>query len=178
MNMNHVSRTAPVPLSKVAISRGFWGERQRVNRDVTIPAIYQKLEETGRIASWEMAGPANPPPSQDRIGVRVFWDSDSGKWLEAAAYSLATHPDAELEATADRLIDAIASAQFEDGYLNTYFPVHFPEGQWANLRDNHEMYNAGHLMEAAVAYAQATGKAQTARCSGAIFRSYCRNFRP
>jgi DUF1680 family protein len=105
-----------------------------------------------------MEGPADPPPSHERIGVRVFWDSDSGKWLESAAYSLATHPDAELEAIADRLIDAIASAQFDDGYLNTYFPVHFPEGQWANLRDNHEMYNAGHLMEAAVAYHQATGK--------------------
>ena len=90
--------------------------------------------------------------------MRVFWDSDSGKWLESAAYSLATHPDEELEATADALIDAIASAQFDDGYLNTYFPVHFPEGRWANLRDSHEMYNAGHLMEAAVAYHQATGK--------------------
>ena len=152
-----VERHRPVPLNRVDIKRGFWGERQAVNREVTIPAIYQKLDETGRVASWAMEGPASPPPSHERIGVRVFWDSDSGKWLESAAYSLATHPDEELEATADALIDAIASAQFDDGYLNSYFPVHFPEGQWANLRDNHEMYNAGHLMEAAVAYHQATG---------------------
>ena len=158
MQDNTAHRHRPIPLNKVAISGGFWGERQRVNREVTIPAIYQKLEETGRVASWAMEGPADPPPSHERIGVRVFWDSDSGKWLESAAYSLATHPDAELEATADALIDAIENAQFDDGYLNTYFPVHFPEGQWANLRDNHEMYNAGHLMEAAVAYHQATGK--------------------
>lgn len=158
MTTETVARLAPVPLNQVAIVDGFWGERQAVNRDVTIPAIYQKLEETGRIASWAMEGPASPPPSHERIGVRVFWDSDSGKWLESAAYSLATHPDAELEATADGLIDAIENAQFDDGYLNTYFPAHFPEGQWANLRDNHEMYNAGHLMEAAVAYHQATGK--------------------
>jgi hypothetical protein len=158
MTTETAARLAPVPLNQVAITDGFWGERQAVNRDVTIPAIYQKLEETGRVASWAMEGPASPPPSHERIGVRVFWDSDSGKWLESAAYSLATHPDAELEATADALIEAIASAQFDDGYLNTYFPVHFPEGQWANLRDNHEMYNAGHLMEAAVAYRQATGK--------------------
>ena len=158
MTTSNGNRLAPVSLRQVSIDAGFWGERQAVNRDVTIPAIYQKLEETGRIASWAMAGPANPPPSHERIGVRVFWDSDSGKWLESAAYSLATHPDAELEATADALIDAIEGAQFDDGYLNTYFPVHFPEGQWANLRDNHEMYNAGHLMEAAVAYHQATGK--------------------
>jgi len=152
------NRAEPIPLKQVSISSGFWGERQGVNREVTIPAIYQKLEETGRIDSWSMQGPAVRPSSHQRIGVRVFWDSDSGKWLESAAYSLATHPDADLEATADRLIDAIESAQFDDGYLNTYFPVHFPEGQWANLRDNHEMYNAGHLMEAAVAYYQATGK--------------------
>ena len=158
MTSEFVTGQAPVPLKQVKITSGFWGERQRVNREVTIPAIYQKLEETGRVASWAMEGPADPPPSHERIGVRVFWDSDSGKWLEAAAYSLAAHPDEELEATADALIDAIASAQFDDGYLNTYFPVHFPEGQWANLRDNHEMYNAGHLMEAAVAYHQATGK--------------------
>ena len=158
MHNDSAHRHRPIALSKVAINAGFWGERQRVNREVTIPAIYQKLEETGRVASWAMEGPADPPPSHERIGVRVFWDSDSGKWLESAAYSLATHPDAELEATADALIDAIENAQFDDGYLNTYFPVHFPEGQWANLRDSHEMYNAGHLMEAAVAYHQATGK--------------------
>jgi len=158
MTSEFVTGHAPVPLKQVNITSGFWGERQRVNREVTIPAIYQKLEETGRVASWAMEGPADPPPSHERIGVRVFWDSDSGKWLESAAYSLAAHPDEALEATADALIDAIASAQFDDGYLNTYFPVHFPEGQWANLRDNHEMYNAGHLMEAAVAYHQATGK--------------------
>ncbi len=152
------NRAAPIPLKQVSITRGFWGERQTVNRAVTIPAIYRKLEETGRIESWSMGGPAVPPPSHQRIGVRVFWDSDSGKWLESVAYSLATHPDAELQALADDLIDAIAGAQRDDGYLNTYFPVHFPEGEWANLRDNHEMYNAGHLLEAAVAYAQATGK--------------------
>ena len=151
-------RAAAVPLRQVQISGGFWGERQAVNREVTIPAIYRKLQETGRIDSWSLAEPAQPPSSHQRIGVRVFWDSDSGKWLEAAAYSLATHPDAELQALADNLIEAIAGAQREDGYLNTYFPVHFPEGEWANLRDNHEMYNAGHLLEAAVAYTQATGK--------------------
>ena len=158
MTKRNDERAAPVSLKQVSIRGGFWEERQRVNREVTIPAIYQKLEETGRIASWSLDAPAQPPPAHERIGVRVFWDSDSGKWLESAAYSLATHPDAQLESTADALIDAIAEAQFDDGYLNTYFPVHFPAGQWANLRDNHEMYNAGHLMEAAVAYHQATGK--------------------
>ena len=72
--------------------------------------------------------------------------------------SLATHPDPTLQALADDLIDAIAGAQQEDGYLNTYFPVLAPESKWANLRDWHEMYNAGHLIEGAVAYFKATGK--------------------
>ena len=160
MNTDVSKRAAPVPLKRVSITRGFWEERQRVNREVTIPSIYQKLKETGRVDSWSMEGPAVKPLSQARIGVRVFWDSDSGKWLESVAYSLATHPDAELQAVADELIDAIESAQHDDGYLNTYFPVHYPEGKWANLRDNHEMYNAGHLMEAAVAYVQATGESK------------------
>ena len=157
MNTNASSRPAPVPLKQVSIDSGFWGERQAVNRDVTIPAIYQKLEETGRIESWALTNPGDFTPEQPP-GVRIFWDSDSGKWLESVAYSLTTHPDAALQATADALIDKIESAQGEDGYLNTYFPAVHPAGKWGNLRDYHEMYNAGHLMEAAVAYRQATGK--------------------
>ena len=157
MTNEAVNRIAPVPLKQVTISRGFWGERQAINREVTIPAIYRKLEETGRIDAWSMDD-SNPVPSTNaRIGARVFWDSDSGKWLEAVAYSLTTHPDPDLQALADDLIVAIENAQHDDGYLNTYFPVHYPEGKWANLRDWHEMYNAGHLIEAAVAYHQATG---------------------
>ena len=157
MSKNAASRAAPVPLKQVSIEGGFWGERQRVNRDVTIPAIYQKLEETGRIESWALNNPGDFTPNQPP-GVRIFWDSDSGKWLESVAYSLTTHPDAALQAQADALIDAIEGAQSEDGYLNTYFPAVNPEARWSNLRDWHEMYNAGHLIEAAVAYAGATGK--------------------
>ena len=146
----------PIPLEQVTIRAGFWEERQRVNREQTIPAIYEKLEETGRLTAWSMVRTHETP--RDRGTVYMFWDSDSGKWLEAVACSLATHPDAELQALADELIDAIASAQQTDGYLNTYFPVLDPESKWANLRDWHEMYNAGHLIEGAVAYFRATGK--------------------
>ena len=157
MNSIESYRAMPVPLGQVTINRGFWAERQRVNRETTIPSIYQKLEETGRIESWALNNPGDfskdEPP-----GVRIFWDSDSGKWLESVAYSLMTHPDAALEQVADDLIDAIEGAQQSDGYLNTYFPCVDPDGKWSNLRDWHEMYNAGHLMEAAVAYRQATGK--------------------
>ncbi len=88
----------------------------------------------------------------------VFQDSDVAKWLEAAAYSLIQHPDAALEARMDELIALIESAQYEDGYLNTYFTVKEPDKKWTNLQEAHELYCAGHLIEAAVAYYEATGK--------------------
>lgn len=88
----------------------------------------------------------------------VFQDSDVAKWLEAASYSLVNHPDAELEQRVDDIISLIGSAQHEDGYLNTYFTVKEPEKKWTNLQEAHELYCAGHLIEAAVAYYEATGK--------------------
>lgn len=88
----------------------------------------------------------------------VFQDSDPAKWLEAAAYSLVNHPDKELEARMDDIIALIGSAQHEDGYLNTYFTVKAPDKKWTNLQEAHELYCAGHLIEAAVAYYEATGK--------------------
>ncbi len=155
MDAEAAARLAPVTLRQVAIRDGFWAERQRVNREITIPAIYQKLEETGRLAAW--SGIRTHEIPRERSVVHMFWDSDTGKWLEAVAYSLSTHPDAALKAQADAVIAAIESAQQEDGYLNTYFPLLEPAGRWANLRDWHELYNAGHLIEGAVAYMQATG---------------------
>lgn len=156
--MNHVGypHLSPAALDKVHITGGLWHERQTVNRDRTIPAIYDQLEQTGRIDAWRMDPNREVP--KPRSVIYMFFDSDTAKWLEAAAYSLMTHPDPELEALADQVIDLIESAQQPDGYLNTYFPVLEPENRWRNLRDWHEMYNAGHLIEGAVAYYQATGK--------------------
>ncbi len=88
----------------------------------------------------------------------VFWDSDVAKWMEAAAYSLTTHPDQQMEARLESVIDMIAQAQQPDGYLNTHFTVVQPDKRFVNLRDWHELYCAGHLIEAAVAYFHATGK--------------------
>ncbi len=156
VNTKATTQLHPIPLKQVAITKGFWEERQRVNRKTTIPAIYKKMEETGRIKSWTL-DPNREPPSFHPV-VHMFWDSDTGKWLESVAYSLATHPDSDLQKIADDLIDAVEKAQFDDGYLNTYFPVLDPDSQWKNLRDWHEMYNAGHLIEGAVAYFQATGQ--------------------
>ena len=88
----------------------------------------------------------------------VFQDSDLAKWLEAVAYSLMTKPDSKLEALADDVIALVGRAQQPDGYLNTYYTVKEPGRRWTNLRDNHELYCAGHMMEAAAAYYTATGK--------------------
>ena len=88
----------------------------------------------------------------------VFQDSDVAKWLEAAAYSLVLRPDAELERQADELIALIGRAQQPDGYLDTYFIVKEPEHKWQNLEECHELYCAGHMIEAGVAYYEATGK--------------------
>lgn len=88
----------------------------------------------------------------------VFQDSDLAKWIEAAAYSLMWHKDEKLEKELDDIIDVIEKAQMPDGYLDTYYIIGGPEKRWTNLKDNHELYCAGHFLEAAVAYYQATGK--------------------
>jgi uncharacterized protein len=146
----------PIQLTDISFSTGFWADRQAVNRNKTIPSIYKQLKATGRLDAW-LQEPGRQAPKQHKV-VHMFWDSDTGKWLEAVAYSLHTHPDPALEAQADEVISRMEKAQHPDGYLNTYFTVVDPENQWRNLRDWHEMYNAGHLLEGAVAYYQATGK--------------------
>lgn len=88
----------------------------------------------------------------------VFQDSDAAKWIEAAAYSLSLFPDKDLEEKVDELIELIAAAQDEDGYLNTRFTISDSDKRWTNLLEAHELYCAGHFMEAAAAYYEATGK--------------------
>lgn len=146
-------RLQPVSFRQVRIADGFWTPRLDINRTVTLPHQYRMCQETGRLDAFRLEwkpGMPNPP--------HIFWDSDVGKWLEAVGYSLATHPDPELERRADEVIEWIAGAQQPDGYLNTHFIAVEPDKRWTNLNDLHELYCAGHLMEGAVAYAEATGK--------------------
>lgn len=148
-----LQKSIPVALQQVEIQDAFWSPKLQVNREVTIPTIYQRCKETGRLDAWKL----NWRPGQPHE-PHVFWDSDVAKWIEAAAHSLATYPEANLEAALDELIDTISRAQQPDGYLNTHFTVVHPELRWKNLRDWHELYCAGHLIEAAVAHFRATGK--------------------
>jgi hypothetical protein len=145
----------PLSWQEVRLEGGFWGARQEINRAVTLPAEYLQLQETGRLdalrLTWKPGQPNEP---------HIFWDSDVAKWAEAAAYSLALHPDPELEAQLDQIVDLIAAAQQPDGYFNTHFAVVEPQNRWRNLRDMHELYCAGNLFEFAAAYYLATGKAK------------------
>jgi DUF1680 family protein len=151
----------PVPFTQVTIEDTFWAPKLQVNRERTIPHIYRQCLETGRIDAFRpdwQPGPditARMPWGGTPV---MFWDSDVAKWLQAASYSLATHPEPKLEALVDEVIAIVAQAQHADGYLNTWFTAVDPQNRWKNLRDWHELYCAGHLIEAGAAHYQATGK--------------------
>jgi DUF1680 family protein len=144
----------PVPFQKVALDDAFWGPRIETNRKVTIEANLRQCEITGRIKNFAVAGKLVPGKHQGLL----FNDSDVYKVIEGIAYSLSNKRDAELEKKTDRIIDQIAAAQQPDGYLNTYYTLVKPRERWKNIQHGHELYCAGHLIEAAVAYAGATGK--------------------
>lgn len=108
----------------------------------------------------------------------VFQDTDVAKWLEAVALSLASKKDEELERTADEVIELIAEAQQPDGYINTYFTIKEPGKRWSNLEEGHELYTAGHLMEAAAAYYRATGKDKFLNCICKFADLICNVFSP
>lgn len=147
-----------IPHSKVNLKSGFFFDKQELNRKTTINAVYDRFSETGRIGAFKFGYPDTDP-----IQPHYFWDSDVAKWMEGAAYILRHTPDPDLEAKVDEIVDDIERNQCEDGYFNIFFTVVQPENRWAN-RDWHELYCAGHLMEAAVAYAEATGKTKLLTC--------------
>lgn len=150
-----------VPLRQIQIQDKFWDRYIHLVKDVLIPYQWDILNDridgvekshciqNFRIAAGEADG--------DFEGA-VFQDTDAAKWLEAVAYVLEIWPDEELERLADETIDLIGRAQCEDGYLNTYFTIKAPGLRWTNLKEGHELYTAGHMIEAAVAYYEATGK--------------------
>ena len=144
----------PVPVSAVRLTDDFWAPRITTNREATIPSQLKHCEETGRIDNFRRA---SGKITGEFVGI-YFNDSDVYKWMEAASWSLAAHPDARLEADLDAVIAEVASAQEADGYLDTYFTGDRIRLRFANLKDMHEIYCAGHLFQAAVAHFRATGK--------------------
>jgi DUF1680 family protein len=144
----------PVPLGAVRLADAFWEPRRRVNREVTLPSQYRRCEETGRIDNFRRAAGKVQKPFQGRY----YNDSDVYKWVEACAYALAERPDPEIERMLALVVREIADAQEPDGYLNTYFTFELAGERWSNLKDKHELYCAGHLIQAAVAHFRATGE--------------------
>ena len=150
-----------ISLRNVKIADDFWSPRQMLMTDVTIPYMekilrdeVQGAEKSHAIDNFRMA-------AGDKSGSfygMVFQDSDVAKWLEAAAYSLALKPDEALSRRVDEMVTLIGRCQQPDGYLNTYFTVKEPENKWKNLLECHELYCAGHLMEAAAALHETIGK--------------------
>ena len=157
----------PIPFTKVTVDDAFWSPRIETNRTVTVPYDFQKCDETDRLSNFDKAAGRM---AGDHVGI-FFNDSDVFKVIEGAAYSLHLHPDPELERYLDDLIERIGAAQEEDGYLYSARTIAERNGtpekldpkregpvRWSNLIVSHELYNVGHMYEAAVAYYRATGK--------------------
>jgi len=155
----------------VAGRPGFWQGIQRRTRDVTLKIEYEQLVRTGRLDSlrcdWKEG---------DRKKPHFFWDSDIAKWIEAASYSLGQKEDPELEAKVDRIVDLIAAAQEADGYFNVYFTTVEPGKRFTNLKEKHELYCLGHLIEAAVAWREATGKSDLLAITSKYADFVCERF--
>jgi DUF1680 family protein len=143
-----------VPFQDVRIADAFWGPRLRTNRTATIEANLRQCESTGRINNFAVAGKLVDGQHKGEL----YNDSDVYKMIEGIAYALADRRDPDLEKRTDAIIVQIAAAQQPDGYLNTYYTLVKPQERWKNIQYGHELYCAGHLIEAAVAYHQATGK--------------------
>ena len=142
-----------IDFSHVKINDNFWSPRLSKHVSATLPVCIDQIEnQTGRIRNFENAAKGEGEHS----GI-FFDDSDVYKALEGMAYSLINNPDPELEKKADEWIDKFAAAQQPDGYINTFYTLTGLDKRWTNM-DKHEMYCAGHMIEAGVAYYQATGK--------------------
>ena len=140
-------------LKNIHLKDGVFAPRQETNWKTTIPSCIRRCGETGRLKAFKLQWKEGDPDKP-----HIYWDSDVAKVLEGMAASLQIHPDPELEKQLDELVDLVVGAQQPDGYLNTHFTVTEQDKRWTNLFNWHELYCAGHLMEAAVAHYQATGK--------------------
>ncbi|HPP24422.1 MAG TPA: glycoside hydrolase family 127 protein [Candidatus Saccharicenans sp.] len=156
----------PTQLAAVSFQDSFWQKRIDTDVNVTIPHVFKQLEQTGRLKNFELASPQG---QGDFCSNYPFDDSDVYKAIEAASYSLMLHPDPELVKYLDKVISKIAAAQEKDGYIYTARAIKDKGGKipykdwvaskrWENEESSHELYNLGHLYEAAVAHYQATGK--------------------
>lgn len=160
-NSPRIARFVPVDHAGVDFAGGFWESWSRTVRETTVPSQHQRLDEERFLEVLNFDQPPAPlarPIQPSGLSMQHFFDSDFGKWIEAASYTLKAHPNPALEDKIDAIVDKLAQGQMDDGYLNSWFIRREPDKRWTNLRDLHEMYSMGHLLEGAVAYFEATGK--------------------
>ncbi len=148
------ARLRPLPVDAVHLTDSVWAPRFEAVRDVMLPSQYRSLEQTGRLANFRR-GAGNEAGAFEGF---YFNDSDVYKWLEAASWVLASRPDTELERLVDQVIEVVGAAQLADGYLDNFYLGERNALRWTELTRTHELYCAGHLIQAAVAHHRATGK--------------------
>ena len=168
------ARLRPVPLNAVELSDTFLEPRRRINRDQTIPSQYRHIEDTGRMDNIRRAA------GKKKVDFKGwhFNDSDIHKWLEAVAWDLASHPSPELVELIDRVGVEIADMQQPDGYLHSYFTFEREPERWTNTRFMHELYVAGHFIQAAVAHYRASGDTRLLNVARRLADHICDTFGP
>jgi DUF1680 family protein len=166
----------PVPFNKVHVDDDFWTPRLETSRSVTIPYCFEKCEETDRISNFEKAAALK----QGKHEGIYFNDSDVYKVMEGAAYSLQVDPETMMRLYLDKLITIMDAAQWEDGYLFTFYsvPERQPEKLWTNIQSIHEQYCVGHMYEGAVAHYQVTGDESFLNIARKNADLICRTFNP
>jgi len=168
-----------IDLNKIKIEDSFWSKHVDLVKQVIIPYQWEAMNDRIEDAESSHCLENFKIAAKEEVGEfygAVFQDTDVAKWLEAVGFTLATKKDKQLEKTADEAIDLIAKAQCEDGYINTYFTIKEPLMRWKNLCEGHELYTAGHLMEAAVAYYKGTGKRKLLDCMIRFADLICNTF--
>jgi uncharacterized protein len=154
-------RLAGLDPARIDFGEGFLATRQTAVRKQALAHQWHSLEQAGVLETPTVSSPPGPPrhPVQKThaLSLEMLWDSDLAKWIEAAAYCLAKHHDPELAACVVAAVNRLAAAQEADGYLNSWFTRRAPRAKWRNLREQHELYCAGHVIEAAIALFEATG---------------------
>lgn len=169
-----VSQAWPVPIRAVQLTGGFWRQFTELNRTTLIPSLFEKLKTAGRLDNFLIASGQKDGETRGRDAR----DSDLHKWLEGASHQLQNAPDAQLAQDVQTVADAIAAAQEPNGYLNTAFMGERASLRHTNLRHGHELYVAGHFIQAAVAHHRATGSRQLLDVATKLADYLCGTFRP
>jgi DUF1680 family protein len=174
LNTTHspFARLKPVSINQISLEDDFWRKRRDLNYRVTIPSQFLLLEQTGHFDNFRRVIREVQKPYQ---GL-VFNDSDVYKWLEAASWSMNAQQDGEISEMVEQVINLIVKAQDKDGYINTYFSLEKIRDRWMNLQEKHELYCAGHLIQAAIAHHRVTGSYRLLNVALRLADHICRTF--